>query len=189
MVVTEGNDMSWKGFGLGLAAGIAVSVAWVTWRPRALPDGQITFPNMFLSEPTAQPQYDYVVRLIGTVTGDGLAYPNSTLTADCWRATMKCTVASVSQIAPTPQVGPVEVEEWTVQSWTPTMLSIFQDEECDRATINMDRRAQHVSEIVVPTHQSDALCEKADSQTRKYTIENSLSINLLNSKIKAKAGG
>lgn len=132
--------------------------------------------------------YDFqemAVNISGTLTGDGLAYPNNTYAISCLREKGDCWVASVEQIG-SGQVGRMDNPYWIpITKWDQSEV-VAQEEEntfsCARTVLTIDRLSKAALVVFLPINQTSPNCAKAETKIRKYSIEDSPGWKRLTSK-------
>jgi hypothetical protein len=131
----------------------------------------IIFPMKVFTD--GGPDGDFV-NVEGTLTGEGIGYPNNTTEIVCYRSDMRCITASVDQLSPR-QVGSMGPPlELAVTNWSASVVTAVGPSEgtCARLTINIDRRAEGVEWVQEPINQSQLFCKNASTKTYKWSIEN-----------------
>jgi hypothetical protein len=116
-----------------------------------------------------------LVAVSGTLTGDGMAYPNNTYSIACFQDRKECWMTSVEAIGGQ-QIGRMDAPyEYEIRKWSPyeVVASYDGDFGCFKTTITIDRKSQQVLWVEEPVNQTKVMCAKADNKIRKYTIENS----------------
>jgi hypothetical protein len=134
-------------------------------------------------EPWALPDYQYFeynalgredVYVTGTLIGDHVGYPVNTWKISCFRTDMKCQTADVEEIARR-QLGEINVGDWPVVSWTPTMI-VAQDEvgpstNCSLNTITINRQRKTVRYVSEPTNSASDFCTKGRKLLGPTSVE------------------
>jgi hypothetical protein len=116
-----------------------------------------------------------VVTVSGTLTGDGLAYPNNTYSIACIQDRKECWMTSVQAIGGQ-QIGRMDAPyEYEIRKWSPYEVVAGDDGAfgCLKTTITIDRKSQQVLWVEEPINQTKVMCAKSENKIRKYTIENS----------------
>jgi hypothetical protein len=116
-----------------------------------------------------------VVMVSGTLTGDGLGYPNNTYSIACFQDRKECWMTYVQAIG-SQQIGRMDAPfEYAIRKWSPYEGVAGDDggSSCAKTTITIDRKSQQVLWVEEPINQTQLICAKADNKIRKYTIENS----------------
>jgi hypothetical protein len=138
------------------------------------PDDQIVFaPKNFVD--VNQPGTESgSVAISGTLTGSGLAYPNNTYVVSCQKEWKACVVSYVAQIGHN-QIGRMEYPyPYPIVKWTNYEV-IAQEEPnlfgCRRVTITIDRQSKALLWLEEPVNQTKPNCKNADTNIRKYSIE------------------
>jgi hypothetical protein len=170
--------MKWVLLVCGLIVGAIGTYAGMTYRRVANPvknDDQIIFAAKNFAD-TEQAGFSGIVSMSGTMTGDGLAYPNNTYSITCSREQQICAVASIEQIG-AKQIGrmdgpwPYPIVKWDA-------LEIVATDEpgefgCIKITITIDRRQKSLLWLEEPANQNRPSCKNSDTNIHKYTIEDS----------------
>jgi hypothetical protein len=117
------------------------------------------------------------VAISGTLTGKGLAYPNNTYVVSCNKEWKACFVSFVEQIGHN-QIGRMEYPyPYPIVKWNNSEI-IAQEEPnlfgCFRVTITIDRPSKALLWLEEPINQTKPNCKNADTNIRKYSIEDSL---------------
>jgi hypothetical protein len=115
------------------------------------------------------------VYVTGTLTGEGMAYPNNTAALTCYKERKECIYTSVEAIG-SHQIGRMDAP-WIIPiiQWDNSQI-VASDEMfsgCRRLTITVLRRSQEVAWVEEPINQSKGECVKVISTITKYTIEHS----------------
>jgi hypothetical protein len=116
------------------------------------------------------------VSIAGTVTGEGIGYPNNSTRITCIRARNECAVVSVEQIGFN-QIGSIQIPfylpitRWTDQEIIAGEMPPFAG--CERTTIFITRKTQTVLWVQEPANQGYAFCEHSDSRVQRWTVEDS----------------
>ncbi|WP_296708258.1 hypothetical protein [Rhodoblastus sp.] len=118
-----------------------------------------------------------VIRVAGTLTGDGLGYPNNSYSIICIEARKECLVTSVEQIG-VMQVGRVEYPYAVpITRWTSAEVVAEEDISlvgCVRTTIFIERKSEQVRWVEEPVNQALAFCARSNGAVHRFTIEDSL---------------
>ena len=170
--------MKWVLLVCGLLVGAIGTYAWTIYRQASSPiknDDQIIFSAKNFADPE-QAGVSGFVSMSGTLTGDGLAYPNNTYNIGCSREQQICAVSSIEQI------GPKQVSRMVGPQWYPIVkwnaLEIVATDEpgtfgCVKITITIDRKQQSLLWLEEPANQNRPNCKDSDINIHKYTIEDS----------------
>ena len=170
--------MKWVLLVCGLLVGAIGTYAWTIYRQASNPikdNDQIIFSAKNFADPEQVGIYGFVT-MSGTLTGDGLAYPNNTYNIGCVRDQQICAVSSIEQIGPK-QIGRMEGPKWfPIVKWN--ALEIVATDEpgtfgCIKITITIDRKQQTLLWSEEPANQNLANCKETDTNIHKYTIEDS----------------
>jgi hypothetical protein len=118
---------------------------------------------------------DAMVMISGTLTGDGLAYPNNTYSMACFQDRKECWMTSVEAIGDK-QIGRMDAPyEYEIRKWTPYEIVAAYDGSfgCYKITITIQRKSQDVLWVEEPINQAQPQCVKSETKIRKFTIEDS----------------
>ena len=116
-----------------------------------------------------------MVTVSGTLTGEGLGYPNNTYSIACFQDRKECWMTSVEAIGGL-QIGRMDSPyAYDIRKWSPYEVIAGDDGTfgCFKTTITIDRQSQQVLWVKEPVNQTQVRCAKSDDKIRKYTIENS----------------
>jgi hypothetical protein len=116
-----------------------------------------------------------VVTVSGTLTGEGLGYPNNTYSIGCFKDRKECWMTSVQAIGGL-QIGRMDSPyAYDVHKWSAYEVVAGDDGTfgCTKTTITIDRKSQRVLWVEEPVNQTQVMCAKSENRIRKYTIENS----------------
>jgi hypothetical protein len=116
-----------------------------------------------------------LVAVSGTLTGDGMAYPNNTYSIACFKDRKECWLTSVNAIGGQ-QIGRMDAPyEYEIRKWSPYEVVAGGDGTfgCSKTTITIDRKSKEVLWVEEPVNQTQVMCAKSENKIRKYTIENS----------------
>ena len=134
----------------------------------AYAEEQIRFgPKAFFFEPG-----DETIEVSGTLTGEGVYYPNNTQVVTCWKGRKECTVISVVA------AGGLYIDRVTgpgfypIISWTDNEVAAQEEELCSRTTIRITRKSRTVLWVQEPINQTQTWCAKSETRVLKWTIEN-----------------
>jgi hypothetical protein len=158
---------------IGAAGGFVGNSYWERHR-QGLVDNEIVFAEKVLYDSGPNVSYPMIV-VSGTLTGPGLR--NNTYVVSCEQQVMSCDVAYVEQIGPN-QVGRMaNPSVFTIKKWGQT--EIIADDEAARTisfaktTITIERKEKTLLWVEEPINQTQPMCKYADTNVRKYTIEDS----------------
>jgi hypothetical protein len=166
--------MKWTLFVLGLLIGAAGTFTAVRFAPGKAPspdDDQIVFPEkVFAQSPTW-------VTISGTLTGEGLGYPNNTYIVACNQETNGCDVTYIEQIGQN-QMGRLAVPvTYPVVKWNDDEVvattSGLSEIMCSKSTMTIERKQGTLLWVEEPINQSRPMCKHSDPKIAKYTIEDS----------------
>jgi hypothetical protein len=140
-------------------------------------DDQIVFsPKAFHNSetiPALRGQIPPFVNISGTLTGDGVGYPNNTNNITCRKDSGICLVSSVEQIGLN-QVGSLgSPTSYDIKKWGRDEIIATGGDPCNDITITILLRSEVVAWVQEPIRQSSALCANPSTKTYKWTIENS----------------
>jgi hypothetical protein len=116
------------------------------------------------------------VSVSGTLTGDGLGYPNNTHNIACEFEKKECSVTSVEQIGKN-QIGRLEdariypIAKWNAQEIV--AASEVTAPNCTKVTLTIDRGTEALLWVQEPVNHTSPRCKDADTRTYKWTIEDS----------------
>jgi hypothetical protein len=116
-----------------------------------------------------------VVNVSGTLTGDGLAYPNNTYSIACYKDRKECWISSVQAIGNL-QIGRMDSPfEYDIRNWTPYEVVAVDDGAfgCFKTTITIGRKTQNAMWVEEPVNQAQPQCKNAETRVRKFTIDSS----------------
>jgi hypothetical protein len=116
-----------------------------------------------------------VVTVSGTLTGEGLGYPNNTHSIGCFKDRKECWMTSVQAIGGL-QIGRMDSPyAYDVRKWSAYEVVAGDDGTfgCSKTTITIDRKSQQVLWVEEPVNQTQVMCAKSENKIRKYAIENS----------------
>jgi hypothetical protein len=138
---------------------------------------QIVFsPKAFLDSetiPALRGQIPPFVNISGTLTGDGVDYPNNTNNIICHKDSKICLVSSIEQIGFN-QVGRIaSPESYDIKKWDSDKIIATRGDPCDDVTITILLRSEVVAWVREPIRQPSALCANPSTKIYKWTIENS----------------
>lgn len=116
---------------------------------------------------------EYIV-VSGTLTGEGLGYPNNTHAVSCWQHQKECYVASIEQIGPN-QISRLD-GPWVypVVKWTANQVVAQEDAPCARTTLTLDRNPQVVLWVHEPINQTEPSCARSETKIKKYSLDDSI---------------
>jgi hypothetical protein len=160
-------------FVVGLFVGVLGGAAAVIYlqAQRVVPQDDIVFAAKNFYD-ASNIQFGYVA-VSGTLTGDGLAYPNNTRSISCWSDIKQCYVSEIEQIGRN-QIGRMtNPYPYSIVKWTPTEVVAQEEVPCFRTTITIDRASQNALWVQEPINQTKPNCKDSDTQIRKYSLEDS----------------
>jgi hypothetical protein len=114
------------------------------------------------------------VGISGTLAGNGRRRGNNTYAITCYGKYRACFVSSVDQ-AGHQQIGRMDyLSDYPIVKWNDYEV-VAQDEissiHCFRTTITINRKGKTLLWVDEPTNQEKTYCKDADTNIRKYTIE------------------
>lgn len=118
---------------------------------------------------------EMAVSVSGTLTGQGLGYPNNSYSISCVREKRECWIASIEQIGPK-QIGrpdapyAIPITKWDANEVVATEESSY---SCSQTVLTINRRSKTTLIAYIPINQTKPECAKSESNIRKYTIEDS----------------
>lgn len=119
---------------------------------------------------------DGYVAVSGTLTGEGLGYPNNTYSVACFQDRKECLISYIQQIGPN-QIGRMDAPTpYPIVKWDPYEV-VATDEpspmSCAKTTITIERNQGSVLWVEEPINQSKPSCKNSDMKIRKWAIEDS----------------
>jgi len=164
--------MRWLLLLVGLLIGVVSGVASIVYlQDRNKDTGEM---SVVFSQKNYYDTSD-VVAVSGTLTGEGIAYPNNTYSIACFRERKECWMTSVQAIGGQ-LIGRMDAPyEYEIRKWSQYEVVAGDDGSfgCFRTTITVDRKSQQVLWVEEPVNQTQVMCAKSENKMRKYTIENS----------------
>jgi hypothetical protein len=117
-----------------------------------------------------------VVAVSGTLTGEGLAYPNNTYSIACYQDRKECWATSVNAIGAS-QIGRMDAPyNYNIRKWSAYEVVAGDNDGtfgCFKTTITIDRKSEQVLWVEEPINQTTVSCVKSENKIKKYTIESS----------------
>ena len=157
-----------------LAVSVAIAVACVglgcTRNQQTEP--QILFAQKAYYESPAT-MGDGLVYVAGTLTGDGVGYPNNSVAISCFKDRMECLTYTVEQIGQN-QVSRLDMPTiYPVTKWDAyeVVASGTDLRNCRKETLSIVRKSESVVWVQEPINQSQAACKDSDTRILKWTIE------------------
>jgi hypothetical protein len=123
-------------------------------------------PRMFADGP------EYI-EVSGTLSGEGIWFPNNTYVINCDKAARECqaTAVNADKNYISRVTGP---ERYPIVSWTETEV-VAQEEpissHCSKTTIRIARKRSTVLWVQQPINQTQTWCAKSETRVLKFTIE------------------
>jgi hypothetical protein len=113
------------------------------------------------------------IEVSGTLSGDGIWYPNNTYVINCDNAAKECqaTAVNADKNYISRVTGP---ERYPITSWTETEVVAQEDAistHCSKTTIRIARKRQTVLWVQEPINQTQTWCTKSETRVLKFTIE------------------
>ena len=117
------------------------------------------------------------VEISGTLTGDGIAHKNNTISISCYKDRRECYIAYVEQIGPN-QIGRLQnVDIFPITKWNADEVVAVEDItewNCARTTIVIERKSKTAQYVREPVNQTRPRCLRfLDPKVYKWTIEDS----------------
>ena len=116
-----------------------------------------------------------LVQVSGTLTGDGLAYPNNTQIIECAKNNGLCESYGIEQIGDR-QLGRLSnLGSYEIKKWSASEIVAVVDEAmaCIRTTLTIDRKSKIALLVQEPANQTRIECKDSDNKIYKWTIEDS----------------
>ena len=117
------------------------------------------------------------VAISGTLTGEGLSYRNNTYSVTCYYERRECFISSIEQIGPK-LIGRLAYPEiYPITKWNAYEVVATEDASdfrCAKVTITISRKSGTALWVQEPINQTRPACQKSDTKTHKWTIEDSL---------------
>lgn len=170
--------MKWIFLICGIVAGATGAVAAMIYlqvQRRAFEGDQLIFAakSFYDSKQTVRDGY---VAISGTLTGEGLGYPNNTYSIACFQDRKECVLSYVEQIGHY-QIGHMEAPTvYPIEKWDAYEI-VAADEpgprRCTKVTITIERRQGTLLWVQEPINQTIPACKDSDTKIYKWTIEDS----------------
>src|SRR5262249_27037752 len=118
---------------------------------------------------TDLPDYGSIA-ISGTLTGDGIAYKNNTISISCYKDRGECYIARIEQIGHN-HIGRMrDVEICSITRWhTDEVVAVVVD--CVKSTIVIERKSQTAQFVREPGNLTLPYCGKPISKVYKWTVE------------------
>jgi hypothetical protein len=164
--------MKWALLIVGLVVGFVGGVGGILYLQQGNRDTgemSIVFAKKLYYETPA------LVIVSGTLTGEGLAYPNNTYSIACFQDRKECWATSVQAIGGQ-QIGRMDAPySYDIRKWSAYEVVAGDDGTfgCSKTTITFDRKSEQVLWVEEPVNQTQVMCAKSENKIRKYTIEDS----------------
>lgn len=158
---------------LTLVAGVTGAQGQVTIYAPATPSEKIVFDDKSFHE--SRGGDDEAVYVAGTLSGDGVPYPNNSVSLTCEKKRGECFVIRVEQIGPN-QIGRITAPDvYSIARWNQSeiVVSDYVDySHCRRLIISIERKTQTVIWVEQTNPQADPVdCRKAETRRVKWSIE------------------
>jgi hypothetical protein len=164
--------MKWAFLLAGLVLGFlcgAGGLSYLQERNKNIGEMSIVFAEKLYYETPA------LVTVSGTLTGEGMAYPNNTYSIACFQDRKECWMTSVQAIGGQ-LIGRMDAPyEYGIRKWSPYEVVAGDDGSfgCFKTTITIDRQSEQILWVEEPVNQTQVMCAKSENKIRKYTIESS----------------
>jgi hypothetical protein len=154
---------------------VAASIVVLTISSPAAASDKIHFDSKSFYDHGQRSGLDGSVYVAGTLTGEGRAYPNNSVSVTCVKDRGECLVVEVEQIGPN-QIGRITspaiypIVRWNAHEVIATdFLDIM---HCRRVIISIERKAQVATWIEQQDPQANPVdCRNAETRRFKWTIE------------------
>jgi hypothetical protein len=161
---------------LGAIATVGVVIYLMANKQRPTEGDQIIFAGKTFYD-SKQSGMDFgLVAISGTLTGKGLAYPNNTYAVSCDKEYKACFVSFVQQIGHN-QIGRMDFPlAYPIVKWNDYEVVAQEDLSpigCFQVTLTIDQKNQALLWLEEPINQTKPNCKDADTNIRKYSIEDS----------------
>jgi len=116
---------------------------------------------------------EQMVAVSGTLTGQGMAYPNNTYSIACYQEMKECWMTYVDAIG-AQQIGRMDAPSaYDIRSWTRNEVVAGYDAPfgCFKTTITIARSTKEVLWVEEPVNQTKPFCKDAKNEIRKFSIE------------------
>ena len=117
---------------------------------------------------------DDVVSIAGTLTGDGVANKNNSVSVTCYQDRMECLIYSIAQIGPN-QVGRLDMPNiFAITHWNNDKIVAVESGDtvaCRKSTISIQRKMKTAVWIEEPINQPHPTCKETHTKTYNWTIE------------------
>jgi hypothetical protein len=169
--------MRWAIFVCGLVVGVLVGAGGVVYwqKDRAVEPHPIMFGQKVFSDSEATIGIG-IVYIVGTITGEGQAYPNNTYAVTCYEDRRECLVSSAHDIGMN-MIGRLDMPQIIpIIRWNKSEIVAQEDVtelQCVRTTLTIERKTESALWVDEPVNQTRPSCKYADGRTHKYTIEDS----------------
>jgi hypothetical protein len=167
-----GYAMRWVLLIVGLVIGFVAgggSIIYLQQQNKDTGEMAIVFPEKFYYDTEA------MVAVSGTLTGQGMAYPNNTYSIGCYRDMKECWLTYVQAIGGL-LIGRMDAPfAYDIRSWTANEIVAGYDAPfgCYKTTITIERASKRLLWVEEPVNQTKPFCKDAENKIRKYTIEDS----------------
>jgi hypothetical protein len=169
--------MKWIFLVVGLVLGAIAAFATVVYAQMNRRDevDDVLFPEKEYYEAG-----DVTVGISGTLTGKEMGYPNNTYAIVCFKERGECWYNNIRQIGKS-HVGRLDFPgSIAIKKWNEYEVIASDDAyegpygwQCFKTTITISRKTKTALWVDEPINQLRPACAQADTQVRKYTIEDS----------------
>jgi hypothetical protein len=156
-----------------MCAVLTITFVSVACAPKPELAKEIIFSSKSFYDPGPEALF---VAVSGTLTGNGVGYPNNSTMIVCYDHSRECLTYTVAQIGNN-QIGSLDVPvAYPVVTWSAREIvasgngDAFQ---CSKLTITLVRKSETALWVQEPINQSRPECKNADTTVRKWTIEDS----------------
>jgi hypothetical protein len=154
------------GLVLGFLGGVG-TIIYLQQRSKDTGEMSIVFAQKSYYETPA------VVTISGTLTGEGLGYPNNTYSIACFQDRKECWMTSVEAIGGLQIARMDSPYAYDIRKWSPYEVIAGDDGTfgCFKTTITIDRQSQQVLWVEEPVNQTQVMCAKSENKIRIYDRE------------------
>lgn len=134
---------------------------------KASPEQQIIFADKAYIEDSG------LVYIAGTLTGEGVSYPNNSTAITCFKDRRECLVYSIEQIGQN-QISRLDIPQiYELSKWSEEEVVMTQSalNNCRKETVTIVRKSQTVVWVQEATNQSQASCVNSDTRLYKWSID------------------
>ena len=161
--------MNWMLLALGIVIGMIGGAAGTPYLGKYISAGS---GDVLLSRKNVVDKEDYVL-VYGTLAGPS-GFPNNSATIICYKHRKECSTSFIRQVERN-TIGPIDGPyEYAVREWTSSKIIAGNGYAgCARTTITINRMTKEVRWVNEPVNLSQPQCADADTQLRKYSVEDS----------------